>query len=214
MKKIMIAFFLMVFFVGVANADQGTRDDDSYRIYFEWSQTVPISKDEMGGYFYQHDSFFVLIAARTNEGFNLYAKNRSPDAETGAPVVNHSAYPEWYSNYGWDVPDASPDFATSAPNYLLTIDTYQGKWWLFYSGNPWDSIRSLYVPMSGSVNHVSFNDDGTIDFILKEDGGDWKAIWSWGYEVVKLDRHFFVGHLDTNAKTGYLEPRKLSSEHP
>ena len=75
--------------------------------------------------------------------------------------MDHSAWPSWYETYGWDTPDADPSwncaagpYQCGAPYYLLTIDTYQGKWWLFYTQYPNQpstaGVANLYVPMSSA----------------------------------------------------------------
>ena len=198
----------------------GVRDADSYKIHFAWSQGRPIPGSPGGSFFLDPDSgYLTLTAARTSRAFNVYAKNNSPGVETDR-VEDHSAWPDWYVTYGWDTPDADPlwncavAYQCAAPFYLLTIDTYQRKWWLFYTQYPNQpstaGIANLYAPMSGSTKKAKFNDDNTIDIELKEDGGDWKIFWQPGaFENVKLDGKGFVAHLDPYAKTGYIVPKKL-----
>ena len=195
------------------------RDADSYKIYFEWSQGRPVPGSP-GGSLFQDDGYITLTAARTSRAFNVYAKNNSTGVETDR-VEDHSAWPTWYANYGWDTPDADPlyncsagPYECNAPFYLLTIDTYQKKWWLFYTQYPNQpstaGIANLYVPMSGKTKKVTINDDDTIDIEIKEDGGDWKTFWGGGaFEVVKLQDKHFVVHLDPDSKTGYMAPKQL-----
>ncbi len=216
-------FISVIFFVGSINAVQWVRDDDSYRIYFAWSQGRPVI-GLPGGSFFIHGTEIILTAARTSRAFNVYAKNGSPDAETGAKIKDHNAWPYWYwhgHGQGWDTPDADPSYQCAAgpyqcgaPYYLLTIDTYQGKWWLFYSQYPNQpstaGVANLYVPMSGKTRKIKFNDDGTIDIDLEEDHGAWKILWEWGVENVKLQDKKFVVHLDPATQTGYMVPKMLS----
>ena len=194
----------------VSLTPSGVRDADSYKIYFEWSDTNPTGGD-LGGYVFLDGAEICMTAVRTIRGFNVYAKNNKPDQETGAPIVDHSAYPSWYAEYGWDVPDAGADWSNGT-RYLLSLDTYQKKWWLFYIDYPYPSTKGtcdLYVQMSGDTKKVTFNDDGTIDIDLKEKGGDWKIFWSWGMEDVDLDGKNFLLHLNPVDKTGYIVPKKL-----
>ena len=226
MKKVLMLSIVFLFFVGILNA-QGVRDNDSYRIYFEWSNSRPTIGNP-GGHGYFLGDYISLTAVRTSRAFNVYAKNGSPDADTGAPIHDHSAYPTWYATHGWDVPDADPSFKCpagpylcGAPYYMLSIDTYQEKWWLVYTQYPNQpstaGIANLYVPMSGSTQEVSFN-DGTIDIVLKEDGGDWRIWWGrdtpWGFEDVKLQGDEFVAHIDTTKQTCYIVPKKLLKKKP
>ncbi|MFB0565811.1 MAG: hypothetical protein ACETWK_09055 [Candidatus Aminicenantaceae bacterium] len=220
MRKILMIFIVCLFFVGSVNSHQGERDDDSYYIYFEWSQGRPFPGSP-GGSLFIDGGYISLTAARTSKGFNVYAKNNSPDAETGAPIKDNSAWPDWYKLYGWDTPDADPSYQCTdgpylcaAPFYLLTIDTYQGKWWLFYSEYPNQpstaGVANLYVPMSGGIKKVEFNDDGTIDMDIDEDDSNWATFWLVGQiEDVKLQDKHFVVHIDPEAKTGYIAPKQL-----
>jgi len=155
-----------------------------------------------------------MTAVRTNRGFNVYAKNHLPHVETGIPIVDHSAYPEWYEYYGWDVPDAGSDWSDGkGTHYLISLDTFQKKWWLFYVDYPYPSLKGtadIYVPMRGTIKKVEFNeDDDTVDIDIEEDNGDWKLYWVWGTDYVKLqDKHFIV-HLDLLNKEGYIAPKQL-----
>ena len=228
MKKVLMLSIVFLFFVGSVNADEYVRDDDSYYIHFAWSGGRPLV-GKPGGFLFLDAGHISLIAARTREAFNVYAKNNSPDAETGAPIEEHTAWPIWYwgdpevlddDGYGWDTPDASPlwncdvAYECNAPFYLLTIDTYQGKWWLFYTQYPNQpstaGIANLYVPMSGKINDVEFNGNGTIDIDIEDEGNDWKTFWGPGaLENIKLQDGHFVVHIDPVTKTGYMAPRQL-----
>lgn len=224
MRKILMLSIVFLFFVGSINA-QGVRDDDSYRIYFEWSQGRPLV-GLPGGSLFLDAGYITLTAARTSRAFNVYAKNNSPDAETSTPIVDHMAWPVWYATYGWDTPDADPSwncpppkepYDCNAPFYLLTIDTFQRKWWLFYTQYPNQpstaGIANLYVPMSGKTKKVKFNDDGTIDINIDEDGGNWKTFWGPGaFEDVKLQNKHFVVHLDPVEENGYIAPKPKGKE--
>jgi len=213
MKKVLMLSIVFLFFVGIINT-QGVRDDDSYFIYFSWTDDYPNVTPPGGYVFYDEDdpSILTMTAVRTNRGFNVYAMNNSPDAETGARVVDHSAYPDWYSNpaYDWDVPDADASWSNGT-RYLITLDTFQQKWWLFYIDYPFShpkGVFDIYVPMSGTITGVELN-DGTVDIQLIEAGGDWKTYWVWGFDEVKLQDRNFVVHLDLVAKTGYMAPKQL-----
>lgn len=209
MRKISPLFIVFLFFVGSVNA-QGVRDDHSYFIRFNWTDNRP-DLAPPGGFVFFDGAEICMTAVRTNRGFNVYAKNNKPDQETGAPIEDHSAYPNWYVNYGWDVPDADAGWS-GGTRYLLSLDTYQGKWWLFYIEYPFPSnkgVCDVYIPMSGDTKKVEFNDDGTIDIDLKEDDGDWKCFWVWGMERVELDGKDFVAHIDPSSRTGYIAPKKL-----
>ena len=202
------------------------RDADSYYINFAWSGGRPTPGSPGGFFFLDPDSgYLTLTAARTSRAFNVYAMNNSPGVETER-VEDHSAWPNWYASYGWDTPDADPSYLTltticedgpyecNAPFYLLTIDTFQGKWWLFYTQYPnqpsTHGIANLYVPMSGVTHKVTTNDDGTIDIEIEEDGGDWKTLWGEdALEDVKLQDRNFVVHIDRNEKNGYMAPKQL-----
>lgn len=212
MKRILMLSIVFMFFVGSINA-QFVRDDDSYFIYFNWTDKRPDQLAPGGYVFYDIDlNQLCMTAVRTNKVFNVYAMNNSPDAETGAPVMDHSAYPDWYAGYGWDVPDADASWS-GGTRYLLSLDTLQQKWWLFYIEYPYPStkgVADVYVPMSGRTHKVEFNNDGTeVDIEIEEDQGDWACYWVWGFDYVKLqDRHFVV-HLDLVNKTGYMAPKQL-----
>ncbi len=217
MKKVLMLSVIFLFFVGIVNA-QGVRDDNSYFIYFDWTDGRPDLDPPGGEVFYDLDlGQLGMNAVRTNRGFNVYARNNSPDAETGARVVNHSAYPDWYSKpaYNWDVPDADASWANGT-RYLISLDTFQEKWWLFYTDYPFPSNTkgtvNIYVPMSGTITDVEFNDN-TVDIYLLEDGGDWKTYWWWGFDYVRLQDRTFMVHLDLDAKTGYMAPRQLLPEN-
>ncbi|MFC2156875.1 hypothetical protein ACFLT9_03485 [Acidobacteriota bacterium] len=205
MKKLLLLLVIFVFFVGGLNA-QGVRDDDSYYIYFSWTNSG------LGGNVFVDAGLeqLAMCAVRTSRGFNVYAKDGSPNAETGDPITDHSAWPSWYSGYGWDTPDADPSFNSSAPFYLISLDTYQGKWWFFYSAYPKTGIRSLYVPMSGKIKKVEFNADGTVDMEIEDDKGDWACYWSWGIEAIRLQDKKFLVHLDLVNKEGYIAPKKIA----
>ena len=219
MKKILMLSMVFLFLVGSINA-QGVRDDDSYRIDFNWSNSDPIPGSP-GGWLFENSGHIILTAARTSSAFNVYAKNNSPDAETGDPIEDHSAWPSWYLAKDWDTPDADPayqcgagDYECNAPFYLLTIDTFQEKWWLFYSQYPNQApsnrgVASLYVPMSGDTHKVTDNGDGIYEIEITEDGGDWKTLWAWGFEDVKLQNRHFVVHLDRDAMNGSITPEQL-----
>lgn len=219
MKKVIMVLVVFLFVMGSVNV-QAQRDADSYSINFAWSQGLP-TLGSPGGFFFSDSGYLILTAARTSSAFNVYAMNNSPGVETDR-VKDHSAWPDWYAANGSDTPDAAPDYncpagsyQCNAPFYLLTIDTYQGKWWLFYSQYPNQpstaGVASLYVPMSGVTHKVTFNADNTIEIEIEEEGGDWKNFWSWGFEDVKLqDRHFVV-HLDPGSKTGYMAPKQLDN---
>ena len=213
MKRLMILFITMFLIstVNIAMA-QWERNDDSYKIYFAWSNSRPTGGN-VGGYVYEDGNNVTMIAVRTSRGFNLYAKNGQPDGETGAPVVDHSYFPSWYATYGWDTPDADPLWSSSAPFYLINLDTFGEKWTLVYTQypNPPTDVATawLAVPMSGSADNVMFNGDGTIDIDLKEDGGDWRIFWGEWYEDCKLDGPHLLLHLDLTTMTGYIVPKKL-----
>jgi len=205
-----MSLFLLIF--STLNA-QGVRDEDSYFIYFNWTDARPDQNPPGGFVFYDFDrGILAMTAVRTNRGFNVYAKNHSPDAETGAPILNHNAYPTWYAMYGWDVPDAGAGWSNGT-RYLLSLDTFQKKWWLFYVEYPFPSTKGtadIYVPMSGTIQKVEFNEnDNTVDINIEEDNGDWKIYWVWGPEDVKLQDKHFVVHLDLTNKDGYIAPKQL-----
>ena len=212
MKKVLITMSLFLFILGTLNALDG-RDEDSYFIYFSWTDARP-DQDPPGGYvFYDFDQeILAMTAVRTNRGFNVYAKNHLPDTDTGAPIEDHSAYPSWYANYGWDVPDADAGWSEGT-RYLLSLDTFQKKWWLFYVDYPYPSTKGtadIYVPISGTIQKVEFNEnDNTVDINIEEDNGDWKIYWVWGTEDVKLQDKHFVVHLDLTNMDGYIAPKQL-----
>jgi hypothetical protein len=212
MRKILTLSIFTLFLVGIVNADQWVRDDDSYFIYFNWTDTRPDQTPPGGYVFYDLDQgLLAMTAVRTNRGFNVYAMNNSPDAETGARIVNHSAYPSWYALYGWDVPDADAGWSNGT-RYLLSLDTFQKKWWLFYVEYPYPStkgVADIYVPMSGAIQKVEFNEDNTVDIYLLEENGDWKTFWVWGCDYVRLQDRYFVAHLDLTDKEGYIAPSQL-----
>ncbi len=213
MKKILMVFMVLAFIAGGVNAQ---RDDDSYYIYFKWSDSHPGTTNPGGYVFYDLDlQQLCMTAVRTDRGFNVYAKNGSADAETGAPVVDHSAYPSWYASYGWDVPDADPAFNASAPFYLISLDTFQEKWWFVYSDYPKTKIVDLYVPMGGKTKKVEFNEAGTeVDIEIEDDKGDWACYWVWGFDYVKLQDKKFILHLDLVAKTGWMAPKQIVMPKP
>jgi hypothetical protein len=133
MKKFIMVLVVFLFAMGSVNV-QAQRDDDSYYIEFAWSQDSPRPiPGEPGGSLFLDAGYIILTAARTSRPFNVYAMNNSPGVETDR-VEDHSAWPDWYATYGWDTPDADPEwnchgtpYMCNAPFYLLTIDTYQGK---------------------------------------------------------------------------------------
>ncbi|MFC2170311.1 hypothetical protein ACFLRM_07130 [Acidobacteriota bacterium] len=211
MKKILMISIVFLFFVSGLNAQ--VRDDDSYFIYFSWTDARPDQAAPGGYVFYDSvEDMLAMTAVRTNRSFNVYARNNSPDAETGAKVVDHSAYPSWYSSYGWDVPDADASW-TNGTRYLISLDTVQNKWWLFYVEYPYPStkgVADIYVPMSGTIHDVEFNEaDNTVDIHIDEDNGDWKCYWVWGVDNVKLQNRHFIVHLDLANKVGYIAPESL-----
>lgn len=213
MKKLLTTISVFFFLLGIAIAAEGARDDTSYYIHFNWSNSCPT--DGVGGSLFISGEEVALIAARTSKGFNVYAKNNQPDAETGAPVKDHSAWPSWYLQHGWDTPDADPAYSNNSPNYLLTIDTVARRWALIYSQDPnyhtgSRGVCSLYMPMSGPTDSVIFNNDGTIDIYLREDDQNWATQWSWGIENVRLDGPRFIAHIDPNNNEGYLVPFKVT----
>ena len=217
MRVVIIASLIVLICAPVLTA-QGVRDDDSYFIYFSWTDKRP-DQELPGGFGYldtDEDPDLTLTAVRTSRAFNVYAKNGQPDQETGAPVEDHAAWPDWYANYGWDTPDADPDPVWPGGSYyFLTIDTYADRWALCYGQypNPPRSTRglaNLYFPISGYVKKAIYNGDGTVDLELVEDGGNWKVHWLTDVkEEVILEDKKFIAHVDMNTKTGYMVPKKV-----
>jgi len=212
MKRILMLSIVFLFFVGTINA-QGVRDDDSYRIYFEWNDDRSNPPGGVG--YFDEDIITISISgAKLTEGFNVYAKNNSPAWGTGDPISDHSAYPEWYALMGWDVPDF--DY------YFLVIDTHAETWGLFYvdygrAGSALDGqVNRVNIPMSGITKLITLNGDNSVDIDLEEIGGNWKVWWGgntpWDYENVRLQDKHFIAHIDFNNKTGYIVPRQLVPE--
>ena len=131
MKKDLMIFMVLVFIAGSVNA-QGIRDEDSYYIYFDWGDNRT-DQDRPGGYvLYDFEiNQLMMSAIRTSRAFNVYAKNNSPGIETDN-IMDHSAWPNWYITHDWDTPDADFTWDAKGTRYLISLDTVQKKWWLFY----------------------------------------------------------------------------------
>ncbi len=213
MKKALLAFIVLVFIAGSVNA-QGSRDDDSYYIYFDWGVNRTIQDmPQPGGYFlYDFDlNQLMMSAVRTYRAFNVYAKNNSPGIETDN-IMDHSAWPNWYIKYGWDTPDADSTWSNGT-RYLISLDTVQKKWWLFYVEYPYpgQGTKYLSVPLSGKTKKVEYNEeDNTVEIELEEDHGDWGCFWIWGIEVFKLQDKHFIMHLDLDTETGWIAPKQIA----
>jgi hypothetical protein len=211
MKRVLLVSLVFLFLIGSLNADEGVRDDDSYRIYFHWTN---IRTESPGGYGWEDLNNISITAAKLEWGFNVYAKNGQPDYDTGAPVENNSYYPDWYGKKGWDVPDYDC--------YNLTIDTHAGYWMLCYieygQGEFDGKIMRINAPLRGTTKKMSFISEGIIEIELEEYGGNWKVSWGqdtpWEYEDVKLEGKKFIAHIDFNNKEGYLVPKKLLPKKP
>lgn len=166
----------------------------------------------------------MISAVRTSRAFNVYAKNGSPDILTGDPIVDHCAWPAWYygpwpgkpEGYGWDTPDADSTWKNGT-RYLISLDTFQKKWWLFYVKYPYPGPGTKYltVPMSGKTKKVEYNEeDNTVEIELAEDHGDWGCFWIWGIEVAKLQDKHFIMHLDLDTESGWIAPKQIVQPKP
>lgn len=208
MKKVLMIFMVFLFFVGSVNSHIYVRDDDSYYIYFTWSHNRSVLP---GGLGYNDLNSISISAARLTQGFNVYAMNNSLGVETDR-VVDHSAYPDWYLANGWDVADFE--------KYLIIINTHAEVWALLYveygRGEIDGEVHRVNIPMSGTTKQITFNDDGSVDIELEENGGDWRIWWGvdtpWTYDNVKLQDKHFIAHIDFENKIGYITPKQLVPE--
>ena len=123
----------------------------------------------------------------------------------GAPIVDNNYYPGYHKvGTPYDVSD--PGY------YLVTIDTFSEHWYLCYFETDGTVIDRLNMPLSGSTGKITFNEDGTFDIDLKEDGKDWKLWWGWvgwEFEKCKLQDGDFVAHIDMETREGWMAPKEF-----
>ena len=208
-----MVFIVLAFITGSVGAQVGpvgnphVRDNASYYIHFEWTDNRGMAPCGLG---YEGLNDVAILGAKLMMGFNVYAKNGQPDYDTGAPVVDHSYYPDWFGLMGWDVPDFT--------YYVLTIDTHAKTWILCYIDYSTSAVaprilNRLNVPFSGKTKHMTFIEEGVIEIELEEAGGDWKVWWggdtNWDYEDVKLDDKKFIAHIDFNEQQGWIAPKDI-----